>query len=66
MGMAGGGEGRIGGKTTRRQEMETALPVRTARYEEKHGHAPGEKAGYALACQAADQTARRSAPSCCR
>ncbi|CAL9614375.1 hypothetical protein SUDANB37_05731 [Streptomyces sp. enrichment culture] len=26
------------------------------RYEERQGHPPGEKAGYALACQAADQT----------
>jgi hypothetical protein len=27
-----------------------------SRSEEKHGHAPGERAAYALACQAADQT----------
>jgi conjugative relaxase-like TrwC/TraI family protein len=46
----------IGWQSTRRQQIEDALPVLTARYEEKHGHAPGEKAGYALACQAADQT----------
>ncbi|MFG2409779.1 hypothetical protein ACGFR8_36730 [Streptomyces brevispora] len=25
-------------------------------YEEEHGHAPGERAGYALACRAADRT----------
>nr|BAK19871.1 hypothetical protein [Streptomyces rochei] len=25
-------------------------------YEEKHGHAPGKRGSYALACQAADQT----------
>ncbi|MFH9090770.1 MobF family relaxase [Streptomyces sp. NPDC017673] len=46
----------IGWQSTRRQQIEDALPVLTARYEEKHGHAPGERASYALACQAADQT----------
>ncbi|MFF9673665.1 MobF family relaxase [Streptomyces eurythermus] len=46
----------IGWQSTRRQQIEDALPVLTARYEERQGHAPGEKAGYALACQAADQT----------
>ncbi|MET9335868.1 MobF family relaxase [Streptomyces cellulosae] len=43
-------------QSTRRQQIEDALPVLTAKYEEKHGHAPGERATYALACQAADQT----------
>ncbi len=33
-----------------------ALSVLTDRYEERQGHAPGERAGYVLACQAADQT----------
>nr|BFD88417.1 hypothetical protein StreXyl84_78180 [Streptomyces sp. Xyl84] len=46
----------IGWQSTRRQQIEDALAVLTDQYEEKHGHAPGEKAGYALACQAADQT----------
>ncbi|MGK5696965.1 MobF family relaxase [Streptomyces sp. URMC 128] len=46
----------IGWQSTRRQQIEDALPVLTAKYEEKHGHAPGERAAYALACQAADQT----------
>ncbi|MFJ9634740.1 MobF family relaxase [Streptomyces sp. NPDC101175] len=46
----------IGWQSTRRQQIEDALPILTAKYEEKHGHAPGERASYALACQAADQT----------
>ncbi len=46
----------IGWQSTRRQQIEDALSVLTARYEEKQGHEPGERAGYALACQAADQT----------
>ncbi|MEU0214507.1 MobF family relaxase [Streptomyces sp. NPDC006265] len=46
----------IGWQSTRRQQIEDALPVLTAKYEEKHGHAPGERAAYALGCQAADQT----------
>ncbi|MGV9419992.1 MobF family relaxase [Streptomyces sp. NPDC003674] len=46
----------IGWQSTRRQQIEDALPVLMATYEEKHGHAPGERASYALACQAADQT----------
>ncbi|MFE3074320.1 conjugal transfer protein TraA [Streptomyces sp. NPDC059247] len=33
-----------------------ALPLLTAKYEERQGHPPGERAAYALACQAADQT----------
>ncbi|MGP3635332.1 MobF family relaxase [Streptomyces sp. 24-1644] len=46
----------IGWQSTRRQQIEDAMSVLTATYEEKHGHAPGERAGYALACQAADRT----------
>ncbi|MFK4024675.1 MobF family relaxase [Streptomyces albogriseolus] len=46
----------IGWQSTRRQQIEDALSVITAQYEERQGHAPGERAGYALACQAADQT----------
>lgn len=46
----------IGWQSTRRQQIEDALPVLTTKYEEKHGHAPGERAAYALGCQAADQT----------
>ncbi|MGW2124636.1 MobF family relaxase [Streptomyces sp. NPDC001758] len=46
----------IGWQSTRRQQIEDALSVLTAGYEEKQGHEPGERAGYALACQAADQT----------
>ncbi len=46
----------IGWQSTRRQQIEDALSVLTARYEEKQGHEPGEQASYALACQAADQT----------
>ncbi|MFF8281005.1 MobF family relaxase [Streptomyces lateritius] len=48
----------IGWQSTRRQQIEDALPVLTAKYEERQGHPPGERAGYALACQAADQTRR--------
>ncbi|MFF3932951.1 MobF family relaxase [Streptomyces hirsutus] len=46
----------IGWQSTRRQQIEDALPVLTAKYEERQGHAPGERAAYALGCQAADQT----------
>ncbi|WP_138909252.1 MobF family relaxase [Streptomyces chryseus] len=46
----------IGWQSTRRQQIEDAMSVLTAKYEEKHGHAPGERAGYALGCQAADRT----------
>ncbi|MFF8919010.1 MobF family relaxase [Streptomyces sp. NPDC015032] len=46
----------ISWQSTRRQQIEDALPVLTAKYEEKHGHSPGERAAYALGCQAADQT----------
>ncbi|MFI8515428.1 MobF family relaxase [Streptomyces sp. NPDC085460] len=40
----------IGWQSTRRQQIEDALPVLTDKYEERHGYPPGEKAGYALAC----------------
>ncbi|MFJ5064594.1 MobF family relaxase [Streptomyces nigra] len=46
----------IGWQSTRRQQIEDALPVLTAKYQERQGHPPGERAAYALACQAADQT----------
>ncbi len=46
----------IGWQSTRRQQIEDALPVLTAEYEERQGHAPGERDAYAPACQAADQT----------
>ncbi|MFD5474454.1 MobF family relaxase [Streptomyces sp. NPDC127105] len=46
----------IGWQSTRRQQIEDALSVLTDKYQERQGHPPGEKAGYALACQAADQT----------
>ncbi|WP_420877924.1 relaxase domain-containing protein [Streptomyces agglomeratus] len=56
MEVAGINQRLIGWQSIRRQQIEDALPVLTARYEEKHGHAPGEQASYALGCQAADQT----------
>ncbi|MFD9535387.1 MobF family relaxase [Streptomyces sp. NPDC060010] len=46
----------IGWQSTRRQQIEDALPVLVAEYEARQGHPPGERAAYALACQAADQT----------
>ncbi|PZH09165.1 conjugal transfer protein TraA [Streptomyces sp. NTH33] len=46
----------IGWQSTRRQQIEDALSVLTADYEERQGHPPGERAAYALGCQAADQT----------
>ncbi|MFB8413619.1 MobF family relaxase [Streptomyces albidoflavus] len=46
----------IGWQSTRRQQIEAALSVLTDQYEKRQGHLPGEKVGYALACQAADQT----------
>ncbi|WP_308296901.1 relaxase domain-containing protein [Streptomyces sp. ISL-44] len=46
----------IGWQSTRRQQIEDALSVLAAGYEERQGHPPGERAAYALACQAADQT----------
>ncbi|MER7828229.1 MobF family relaxase [Streptomyces sp. NPDC096097] len=48
----------IGWQSTRRQQIEDALPVLVAAYEERQGHPPGTRAAYALACQAADQTRR--------
>lgn len=46
----------IGWQSTRRQQIEDAMSVLTAKHEERQGHPPGERAGYALGCQAADQT----------
>jgi hypothetical protein len=46
----------IGWQSTRRQQIEDAMSVLTADYEERQGHPPGERAAYALGCQAADQT----------
>ncbi|WP_234428196.1 MobF family relaxase [Streptomyces badius] len=56
MEIAGIDERLIGWQSTRRQQIEDALSVLVADYEEDHGHAPGERAGYALACKAADRT----------
>ncbi|MFF8909664.1 relaxase domain-containing protein [Streptomyces olivaceoviridis] len=46
----------VGRQSARRQQIEDALPVLTAKYEERQGHPTGERAAYALACQAAGQT----------
>ncbi|MFD4543519.1 MobF family relaxase [Streptomyces bauhiniae] len=46
----------IGWQSTRRQQIEEALFVLTAAYVEEHGHEPGERAAYGLACRAADRT----------
>ncbi|MGK3110568.1 MobF family relaxase [Streptomyces sp. WAC05858] len=46
----------IGWQSTRRQQIADALPLLLADYEEAQGHPPGERAAYALDCQAADQT----------
>ncbi len=46
----------IGWQSTRRQQIEEALSVLTAEYVEEHGHEPGERAAYGLACRAADRT----------
>ncbi|WP_351232270.1 MobF family relaxase [Streptomyces sp. NPDC002133] len=43
-------------QSTRRQQILDALPGIVAQYENRHGHAPGERAAYALARQAADDT----------
>ncbi|MFD3484906.1 MobF family relaxase [Streptomyces sp. NPDC058665] len=43
-------------QSTRRQQIEEALFVLTAEYVEEHGHTPGERAAYGLACRAADRT----------
>ncbi|WP_433549265.1 MobF family relaxase [Streptomyces sp. CA-294286] len=56
MEIAGSGQRLIGWQSPRRQQIEDATSVLMAKYEKKHGHAPGERAGYALACQAADRT----------
>ncbi|MFB6783423.1 relaxase domain-containing protein [Streptomyces sp. NPDC056352] len=39
-----------------RQQIADALSVLVADYEERQGHPPGERAGYALDQQAGDQT----------
>ncbi|MGW6602400.1 MobF family relaxase [Streptomyces sp. NPDC055036] len=46
----------IGWQSTRRQQIEDAAPLLVAGYEAEHGHAPGERAAYALYGQAADRT----------
>ncbi|TVZ76878.1 TrwC relaxase [Streptomyces sp. BK340] len=46
----------IGWQSTRRQQVEDALPLLVADYEERQGHPPGERAAYALDRQAADRT----------
>ncbi|MCY0953067.1 MobF family relaxase [Streptomyces sp. H27-S2] len=46
----------IGWQSTRRQQIEEVLSVLMADYEAEHGHVPGERASYALACRAADRT----------
>ncbi|WP_234433091.1 MobF family relaxase [Streptomyces sp. NRRL S-1824] len=46
----------IGWQSTRRQQIEDALSVLTADYEEQQGHLPGERAALALGQQAADRT----------
>ncbi|MEU7649206.1 MobF family relaxase [Streptomyces huasconensis] len=46
----------ISWQSTRRQQIEDAMSVLTDKYEEKHGHGPGERAGYAMARMAADRT----------
>lgn len=56
MAIAGVAPRLIGWQSTRRQQVEDAMSVLTAKYEEKHGHAPEERADYALGCQAADRT----------
>ncbi|MEU1436463.1 MobF family relaxase [Streptomyces sp. NPDC005786] len=56
MDIAGIDQRLIGWQLTRRQQIEDALSVLVADHEEDHGHVPGERAGYALACQAADRT----------
>lgn len=54
--ITGIGQRLVGRQSTRRQQIEDALLVLTARYEEKHGHAPGERAVYTPTCQAVDRT----------
>ncbi|MGW1736719.1 MobF family relaxase [Streptomyces sp. NPDC001999] len=46
----------IGWQSTRRQQIADALPALVADYEDRQGHLPGERAGYALDQQAADRT----------
>ncbi|MET4922970.1 MobF family relaxase, partial [Streptomyces sp. PSRA5] len=56
MEIAGIAQRLIGWQSTRRQQIEDAMPALVAGYEEKHGHPPGERAAYGLDCQAADRT----------
>ncbi|MEU3620043.1 MobF family relaxase [Streptomyces sp. NPDC006872] len=56
MELAGIDQRLIDWQSTRRQQIEDALSVLTANYEKKQGHPPGERAAYALGCQAADRT----------
>ena len=46
----------IGWQSTRRQQIADATPVLVADYKATRGHAPGERAAYALDGQAADRT----------
>jgi hypothetical protein len=50
----------IGWQSTRRQQIADATSVLVADYEEKQGHAPGERAAYALDGQPLTGRARRS------
>lgn len=56
----------IGWQSTHHQQIEDALPVLTARYEEQQGHPPGERAAYAPACQAAHRTRPPECTELCR
>jgi conjugative relaxase-like TrwC/TraI family protein len=49
----------INWQSTRRQQIADAGPLLVADYTAKHGHAPGERAAYALDRQAADRTRPR-------
>ncbi|MET8516898.1 MobF family relaxase [Streptomyces sp. NPDC005077] len=46
----------IGWQSTRRQQIADVMPAIEADYEDRQGHQPGERAGYALDQQAADRT----------
>lgn len=56
MEIAGIDQALIGWQSTRRQQIADAMPLLVADYEARHGHAPGERATYALDRQAADRT----------
>lgn len=66
MEIAGIDERLIGWQSTRRQQIEDALPVLTAKYEEKHGHAPGSVPPTRWPATPPTRRARPSARSCCR